>query len=657
WKKRVVNMFPHRRDGEGFGVVDTVDFDELSNGSMKEAHPNDLNKETMETEMMGNGEANQIGGTANRVGKKRKTYDGGIFVCGKSDEDGIGSKGKGSGGRGSHQSKKVARRRRRSSMESNNDLHDRLKVNPDECKVPQVSASSEIKGGMEVPRPEDNSVCSYENMKKIGEKIGVIWDDCDSRDMKIISLNIRGLKRKGKVEWLQEFIRSETPCVVGLQETKCRDISEQWIEEIWGSRNFGFAQADAIGKSGGLLLIWDTTVFTGIGAFGSDRFVAVRGNWKGVTGDVVIANIYGAHSTDQKVIMWNKISTLLNSVGGAWCLFGDFNDVRVPKRLNSHFNTRDARNFNDFIQDNSLVEIQLGGRRFTRISDDGLKFSKLDCFLVTADFCSTWGNLSAITLDRKHSDHCPIILRDLVRDFGPKPFRSFNVWLADAEIGSVVNLAWEKPVRAIRPDCVVRDKLKNVKEVLKRWSKTKFGDTNQCIETNKREAIKWEAEAELRNLSDEEMRKWGEARKAWPDKENEKADMLKHKARVKWDDLGGAGFKAGVAIFRRRGEVIEAVRWFWDKGELSKGCNASFVTLIPKVVDPMGLGDFRPISLIGSYYKIIAKLLAERVKKIVEDVIGEPQNAFIKGRYILDGVLIANETMEYLKKKKRRADI
>ncbi|GJY39956.1 reverse transcriptase domain, reverse transcriptase zinc-binding domain protein [Tanacetum coccineum] len=68
----------------------------------------------------------------------------------------------------------------------------------------------------------------------------------------------------------------------------------------------------------------------------------------------------------------------------------------------------------------------------------------------------------------------------------------------------------------------------------------------------------------------------------------------------------------------------------------------------------MGLGDFRPISLIGSYYKIIPKLLAERVKKINGDVIGEPHNAFIKGRYILDGVLITNETMEYLKKKKRK---
>ena len=60
-------------------------------------------------------------------------------------------------------------------------------------------------------------------------------------------------------------------------------------------------------------------------------------------------------------------------------------------------------------------------------------------------------------------------------------------------------------------------------------------------------------------------------------------------------------------------DVLKAVDWFSDKVEIYKGCNASFVTLIPKFIDPIGLTDYRPISLIGSYYKIIAKLLAERI--------------------------------------------
>ncbi|GJT47912.1 zinc finger, CCHC-type containing protein [Tanacetum coccineum] len=102
---------------------------------------------------------------------------------------------------------------------------------------------------------------------------------------------------------------------------------------------------------------------------------------------------------------------------------------------------------------------------------------------------------------------------------------------------------------------------------------------------------------------------------------------------------------------------MSTARWFWEKMEITRGCNASFVTIIPKVSDPIGLGDFRPISLIGCYYKIIAKILAERVKKVVGKVVGKVQNAFIKGRFILDGILVANETIEFLKSKREKGFI
>ncbi|GJU50843.1 reverse transcriptase domain, reverse transcriptase zinc-binding domain protein [Tanacetum coccineum] len=75
------------------------------------------------------------------------------------------------------------------------------------------------------------------------------------------------------------------------------------------------------------------------------------------------------------------------------------------------------------------------------------------------------------------------------------------------------------------------------------------------------------------------------------------------------------GFSNG---FRRSLRLMfRVVHWFWEMGEILKGCNSSFITLISKVSYPIGLGDFRPIILIGSYYKIIAKMLAERLKHVV----------------------------------------
>lgn len=94
-------------------------------------------------------------------------------------------------------------------------------------------------------------------------------------------------------------------------------------------------------------------------------------------------------------------------------------------------------------------------------------------------------------------------------------------------------------------------------------------------------------------------------------------------------------------------EVLGALNHFHQHCHMIKSCNASFITLIPKKKGAMELRDYRPISLIGSVYKIISKLLAERLKKIIGKLVSVHQNAFIKHRQITDASLIANETLDW----------
>lgn len=80
---------------------------------------------------------------------------------------------------------------------------------------------------------------------------------------------------------------------------------------------------------------------------------------------------------------------------------------------------------------------------------------------------------------------------------------------------------------------------------------------------------------------------------------------------------------------------MEVFKDFHDGGVFEKSLNASFISLIPKVPGAIALKDFRPISLVGGIYKIIAKVLANRLKTVFEKVISKSQSAFVKANKFL----------------------
>nr|KYP57260.1 Transposon TX1 uncharacterized [Cajanus cajan] len=100
-------------------------------------------------------------------------------------------------------------------------------------------------------------------------------------------------------------------------------------------------------------------------------------------------------------------------------------------------------------------------------------------------------------------------------------------------------------------------------------------------------------------------------------------------------------------------DIVRMMKEFHANGKLPKGTNSTFITLIPKVDDPQTLGDYRPISLVGCLYKILAKILANRLKKVLPSVIDDRQSAFLEGTNLLQSVVIANETLDEVKKEKK----
>ncbi|GJR21605.1 RNA-directed DNA polymerase, eukaryota, reverse transcriptase zinc-binding domain protein [Tanacetum coccineum] len=380
-------------------------------------------------------------------------------------------------------------------------------------------------------------------------------------------------------------------------ETKVLHVDLWMLRQVWGNSHFDFASTSARGMSGGIICIWNSLLFCKSRIVCNENYVVVEGLW--IPNDVRLMWIvvYSPQNMPSKIALWSSLTNIISNWDGNLIVMGDFNEVReAGERYGSIFNERQAEIFNEFISNSALIDIPLGGFSFTWTDKWGSKMSKLDQFLVSNSFYEVFSHVPGVILEKGIPDHRPILLKEFVTDYGPTTFRFFNSWLDMKGFHDLVSQTWHHD--GIVEACgftSLKKKLHNLKGVIR-----------VCVASKKSESsmIKRDHESRLASID----------------------------AKV---DQGCANEEDFI------------------NRTFPKGCNSLFIALILKVIDAKFVSDFWPISLIGCQYKIIGKLLANRLSSVIGDVISPEQSAFIKGRNIFDGPLIINEVMDWYRKRKK----
>ena len=276
-----------------------------------------------------------------------------------------------------------------------------------------------------------------------------------------------------------------------LQEVKAIVVSDARCFSLWGDSNIGWIHNEGVNGAGSTLSLWHKDAFSYGSHLMGKGFIAIFGQHIQSKLKCVVINIYAACTVKDKLALWDDLTNVKNAYQNiAWVLCGDFNAVRCGDERKGTCATSTQRKeivgFNDFIERNFLVELPIVGKRYTWFKANGSAKSRLDRVLVSNEWLLKWPRCKQYVQPRVVLDHCAIVVKSVVKDWGPKPFRSIDTWFLEPGFLAMVKEKWDSYSMQGNYFSRLKDKLKNLKADLKVWNRDVFG----CMETNKKKILK-----------------------------------------------------------------------------------------------------------------------------------------------------------------------
>jgi exonuclease III len=288
---------------------------------------------------------------------------------------------------------------------------------------------------------------------------------------KVLCWNIRGLNAHDKQLALFNKIVESGCAVACVQETKKENFDRHFIKQCCPKQFDTFAFSPSVGASGGILVVWKSSVFKGsliqIQRFGiivEFESVHTRQKW-------TLVVVYGPCQGEQRDLFVQWLYDLIIPDDELWLFMGDFNFIRSQDNRNRPgANINDMFLFNELIDHLGLLELPIKGRAYTwsNMQRDPL-LEQLDWFFTSSSWISSYPNTVVSPMAKPTSDHIPCLVS--IDTVIPKAhlFRFENFWVHQRGFFECVKEVWEQPIHLGSSAAILARKLKLLRVALKQW--------------------------------------------------------------------------------------------------------------------------------------------------------------------------------------------
>uniref|UniRef100_A0A803P9J0 Reverse transcriptase domain-containing protein n=1 Tax=Cannabis sativa TaxID=3483 RepID=A0A803P9J0_CANSA len=371
-------------------------------------------------------------------------------------------------------------------------------------------------------------------------------------------------------------------------------------------------------------------------------------------GKFFVSLVYAFNDEKKREDLWAELEEVALKIDEPWIIMGDFNEIlNANERVGKRAQSLPSQRFRDTTEKCKLANLKFSCSFFTwnnKQKPEERIFSKIDRAMVNTQWLSNFPCSEAVFLPEMAFDHSPILTEITTKTM-----------LAEIQ-GKLSHDPGNEEL--MKQEHMVRKKYAEISKAFASFmtqktkiSWAKFGDDNSHL---------FHASLKLRRLQnkifsiEDEYGNWCDS----PDKVqfafleyyqrllgSNAPERRKDKAPGP-DGYGSAFFQDNWDLVRP--DLVEAVISFLNSGKILKEINTTTITLIPKTSCPKSVVDFRPISCCNVVYKVVTKVICNRLRKVLPDLIAKNQGGFVHGRFISHNVLVCQDLVRFYGRKNCR---